>query len=103
MAYARLQYARKHFPRPRTAAHHAILVLHHAVRAALPQGVGPMRSSSASAAVLALRVLLGRSDPRVRVTSRRLSLPSAGRQPVASLAAGLADGRGVRAGAEDPK
>src|SRR5687767_7963869 len=44
------------------------------------------RKPGAPRKALALNVLLGRSDPRVRVTSRRLCLPNADRQPAAGLA-----------------
>ena len=66
MAYARLQYARKHFARPRAAAYHAVLVLHHALR------LGPLRARRgarpprAAASALALKVLLGRAQPPYR-------------------------------------
>ena len=63
MAYARLQYARKHFTRAGAAAYHAALVAHHLLRNALLRFRGPTRSSSADASRLALSVLLGRSEP----------------------------------------
>jgi N-acetylglucosaminyl-diphospho-decaprenol L-rhamnosyltransferase len=63
MAHARLQYARKHFSRPAAAAYHAILLFHHLLRFAALRFTGPTRSSSASASVLALRVLIGRAQP----------------------------------------
>jgi N-acetylglucosaminyl-diphospho-decaprenol L-rhamnosyltransferase len=66
MAYARLQYAKKHFSRPAAAAYHAILVLHHLVRLAVLRPCGATRSSSAPASMLALRVLLGRAQPPFR-------------------------------------
>jgi len=59
MAYARLQYARKHFSRPRVAAYRAILLLHHLLRFATLRVLGSTRSSSAPASALALRVLAG--------------------------------------------
>lgn len=66
MAYARLQYAEKHFSRPAAAAYHAILVLHHLLRLAVLRFSGATRSSSAPASMLALRVLLGRVQPPFR-------------------------------------
>jgi exopolysaccharide biosynthesis WecB/TagA/CpsF family protein len=62
-AYARLQYARKHFGWLRASTYHAILILHHALRLALLRPMGETRSSSAPASALALRVLLGREMP----------------------------------------
>jgi N-acetylglucosaminyl-diphospho-decaprenol L-rhamnosyltransferase len=66
MAYARLQYAKKHFSRPGAAAYHAILVLHHLLRLALLRFRGATASSSAPASAMALRVLLGRAAPPFR-------------------------------------
>ena len=66
MAYARLQYAKKHFSRPRAAAYHAILVMHHLLRLLALRFRGSTRSSSAPASALALSVLLGRSPPPFR-------------------------------------
>lgn len=63
MAYARLQYARKHFSRPRAAAYHAILLLHHVLRLTVLAFRAPTQSSSAPASALALKVLLRRSKP----------------------------------------
>ena len=63
MAYARLQYARKHFSRPVTAVYRAILVMHHLLRLAVLRFRGATESSSAPASALALSVLLGRSAP----------------------------------------
>ena len=68
MAYARLQYARKHFGRPGAASYHAILLMHHTLRLALLRRRGDTRSSSAAASALALRVLLGRARPPYRPT-----------------------------------
>jgi N-acetylglucosaminyl-diphospho-decaprenol L-rhamnosyltransferase len=70
MAYARLQYARKHFNRVRAAAYHAILVVHHLLRLAVLRFHGATRSSSAPASALALRVLLGRSEVPFRLRER---------------------------------
>jgi GT2 family glycosyltransferase len=66
MAYARLQYAKKHFSRPAVAAHHAILLMHHLLRFVVLRFRGSTRSSSAPASALALRVLVGRSPPPFR-------------------------------------
>jgi N-acetylglucosaminyl-diphospho-decaprenol L-rhamnosyltransferase len=66
MAYARLQYARKHFSRPGAAAYHAILVMHHLLRFAVLRFRGATESSSAPASAMALSVLLGRSAPPFR-------------------------------------
>ena len=63
MAYARLQYARKHFSRLRAAVYRAILVVHHAVRFIALRFRGSTRSSSAPASSSAIRVLLGWSAP----------------------------------------
>jgi N-acetylglucosaminyl-diphospho-decaprenol L-rhamnosyltransferase len=70
MAYARLQYARKHFSRARAAAYHAILVVHHLLRLMVLRFHGPTRSSSAPASALALSVLLGRSEAPFRRRER---------------------------------
>jgi N-acetylglucosaminyl-diphospho-decaprenol L-rhamnosyltransferase len=66
MAYARLQYAKKHFGRPGAAAYHAILVVHHLLRLAVLRFRGATASSSAPASAMALRVLLGRVAPPFR-------------------------------------
>jgi N-acetylglucosaminyl-diphospho-decaprenol L-rhamnosyltransferase len=66
MAYARLQYAKKHFTRPGAAAYHAILVINHLLRVAVLRFRGATESSSAPASAMALRVLLGRSAPPFR-------------------------------------
>jgi exopolysaccharide biosynthesis WecB/TagA/CpsF family protein len=66
MAYARLQYAKKHFSRPGVAAYHAILLLHHLLRFAILRFRGSTRSSRAPASALALRVLIGKSPPPFR-------------------------------------
>ena len=63
MAFARLQYARKHFTQAGAATYHAALLVHHLLRFALLRFRGPTRSSSAQASAQALRVLLGRSEP----------------------------------------
>jgi N-acetylglucosaminyl-diphospho-decaprenol L-rhamnosyltransferase len=63
MAYARLQYAKKHFSRPRAAAYHTTLVINHLLRLAVLRFRGGTESSSAPASAMALRVLLGRSAP----------------------------------------
>ena len=63
MAYARVQYARKHFTRAGAAAYLATLVAHHLLRYALLRLGGPTRSSSAQASARALSVLLGPSEP----------------------------------------
>jgi N-acetylglucosaminyl-diphospho-decaprenol L-rhamnosyltransferase len=70
MAYARLQYARKHFSRARAAAYHAILVVHHLLRLVVLRFHGPTGSSSAPASALALSVLLGRSEAPFRRRAR---------------------------------
>jgi N-acetylglucosaminyl-diphospho-decaprenol L-rhamnosyltransferase len=66
MAYARLQYAKKHFSRPGAAVYHAILVLNHLLRLTVLRFHGATESSSVPASALALRVLLGRSAPPFR-------------------------------------
>jgi GT2 family glycosyltransferase len=66
MAYARLKYARKHFSRPGGAVYHAILVVNHLLRLAVLRFRGATESSSAPASAMALRVLLGRSEPPFR-------------------------------------
>ena len=55
MAYARLQYAKKHFSRPGVAAYHAILLLHHLLRFVVLRFRGATRSSSAPASARAER------------------------------------------------
>ena len=67
MAYARLQYARKHFARPRAALYHAmLLLLHHAVRLLALRVRGASKSASAEASIFSMRVLLGRAQPPYR-------------------------------------
>jgi N-acetylglucosaminyl-diphospho-decaprenol L-rhamnosyltransferase len=66
MAYARLQYAKKHFSPPGAAAYHAILVMGHVMRLAILRCRGATDSSSAPASAMALKVLLGRSAPPFR-------------------------------------
>jgi GT2 family glycosyltransferase len=66
MAYARLQYAKKHFSRPAAAAYRAVLLMHHLFRVVALRLGGPTGSSSAPASALALQVLLGRSEPPFR-------------------------------------
>ena len=66
LAYARLQYAKKHFTRAGAALYHAILVLHHALRLSVLRFVGSTQSSSAPSSALALSVLLGRRKPPFR-------------------------------------
>jgi N-acetylglucosaminyl-diphospho-decaprenol L-rhamnosyltransferase len=66
MAYARLQYAKKHFSRPRAAAYHAALLLGHLLRFMVLRFRGATESSSAPASAMALRVLLGRAVPPFR-------------------------------------
>lgn len=66
LAYARLQYAKKHFTRAGAALYRAILVLHHALRFSVLRFWGSTGSSSAPSSALALRVLLGRSEPPFR-------------------------------------
>ncbi len=73
MARARVQYARKHFTRPRAAAYHAILVGHHMLRFALLRARRATSSSSAAASAAALRVLLGRSLPPIPTVEPRPS------------------------------
>jgi N-acetylglucosaminyl-diphospho-decaprenol L-rhamnosyltransferase len=63
MAYARLQYARKHFSRPGAAVYHAALVMNHLLRFTALHFRGATESSSAPASAMALKVLLGRSAP----------------------------------------
>ena len=63
MAYARLQYARKHFTRAGAGAYRTALVVHHLLRYTLLRFRGPTRSSSAQASAQALSVLLGPSEP----------------------------------------
>jgi N-acetylglucosaminyl-diphospho-decaprenol L-rhamnosyltransferase len=77
IAYARLQYARKHFSRVRAAAYHAILVAHHLLRLAVLRFHGPTQSSSAPASALALSVLLGRSEAPFRRSERHEDASSA--------------------------
>jgi GT2 family glycosyltransferase len=59
-AYARRQYARKHFTNPRRSAFLAAVFARHAVRAALSHGKGPEHRA---AAALAMRTLAGRATP----------------------------------------
>jgi N-acetylglucosaminyl-diphospho-decaprenol L-rhamnosyltransferase len=66
MAYARLQYAKKHFSRPGAVAYHAILVMGHLLRLVVLRFRGPTKSSSAGASAMALGVLLGRAAPPFR-------------------------------------
>ena len=63
MAYARLQYAKKHFSGPGAAAYRAILVMHHLLRLTVLRFRGATESSSAPASARALGVLLGTSAP----------------------------------------
>ena len=76
MAYARLQYARKHFGRARAALYHAILLMHHAVRAAVLRHTGDSESSSAAASTLALRVLLGLEPAPYRCSDGAQTAPA---------------------------
>lgn len=80
VAYARLQYARKHFGRLRSAAYHAILLIHHMLRFAILRFAGETRSSSAPASAQALRVLLGREQPPYRRPDA-LAAPATGTGP----------------------
>jgi N-acetylglucosaminyl-diphospho-decaprenol L-rhamnosyltransferase len=66
MAYARLQYAKKHFSPQGAAAYHAILVMGHVMRLAILRFRGATDSSSAPASAMTLKVLLGRSAPPFR-------------------------------------
>lgn len=66
MAFARLQYACKHFGRARATAYWAALVLHHAMRLAARRARGEATSPGTAAASLSLRVLLGRARPPYR-------------------------------------
>jgi GT2 family glycosyltransferase len=59
-AYARRQYARKHFSPPRRLAFLAALFLGHAIRAAAPRRGEPEHRA---AATLAMRTLVGRAGP----------------------------------------
>jgi N-acetylglucosaminyl-diphospho-decaprenol L-rhamnosyltransferase len=59
-AYARRQYASKHFSAPRRFAFLAAVFLGHAIRAAAPNGKEPQRRA---AATLAMRTLAGRAAP----------------------------------------
>jgi N-acetylglucosaminyl-diphospho-decaprenol L-rhamnosyltransferase len=61
-AFARRQYARKHFSRPHRAAYAAALGLRYALRVALP-GAGLAASRRRGANLRALRTLLGRQEP----------------------------------------
>ena len=54
------------FGRLRSAAYHAILLIHHVLRFAILRFVGQTRSSSAPASAQALRVLLGSEQPPYR-------------------------------------
>jgi N-acetylglucosaminyldiphosphoundecaprenol N-acetyl-beta-D-mannosaminyltransferase len=66
MAYARLQYARKHFSRPAAAAYRATLVLDHGLRLGAAAVTRSSDSPDRAAAGLALNVLLGRTEPPFR-------------------------------------
>lgn len=61
-AYARRQYARKHFAQPRRAAYLGAVLTRHALRAALP-GRGEESGARRRAARAAIRTLLGRAQP----------------------------------------
>jgi GT2 family glycosyltransferase len=61
-AYARRQYARKHFSRPRRAAFIGAVLSRHALRAAVP-GSEPDSRARRAAARVAMRTLLGRAEP----------------------------------------
>jgi N-acetylglucosaminyl-diphospho-decaprenol L-rhamnosyltransferase len=61
-AYARRQYARKHFTRPRRAAYLGAVLARHALRAAVP-GRGKEPKARRQAARTAIRTLAGRAAP----------------------------------------
>jgi GT2 family glycosyltransferase len=61
-AYARRQYARKHFTRPRRAAYLGAVLTRHALRAAIP-GRGTESKARRQAARTAIRTLIGRAEP----------------------------------------
>jgi N-acetylglucosaminyl-diphospho-decaprenol L-rhamnosyltransferase len=62
-AFARAQYARKHFSRPRRLIYIAALGLRYAVRLALPGDDGADRSQRRAASRRALAVTLGLAEP----------------------------------------
>jgi GT2 family glycosyltransferase len=62
-AYARLQYARKHFSRPRRAAYVSAVFAYHAIRATLPVGGGDHRAAKRAAGRRAMRTLVGLEPP----------------------------------------
>jgi N-acetylglucosaminyl-diphospho-decaprenol L-rhamnosyltransferase len=80
MAYARLQYAKKHFSRPGAAVYHAILVMHHLLRLTVLRFLGATESSSVPGSALALSVLLGRSAPPFRRTEAQSAQAESSRQ-----------------------
>ena len=63
MAYARLQYARKHFTRAEAATYRAALMAHHLLRSWLLRFGGATGSAKAEASARALSVMLGKSAP----------------------------------------
>lgn len=61
-AYARHQYARKHFTEPRRTAYLGAVLARHALRAAVP-GRGEEWETRRQAARTAIRTLIGRAEP----------------------------------------
>jgi hypothetical protein len=62
-AFARMQYASKHFGRSHRAAYLVALVLRHALRAALPGSPGGRNGRLRASSRLALSTILGRTPP----------------------------------------
>ena len=60
--YTRMQYARKHFSRPKRAGYLGAVMLGHLVRAAAPRR-GPGAAAKREAAIVGIKTLLGRVDP----------------------------------------
>jgi hypothetical protein len=59
-AFARKQYAQKHFSAPRRSAYMTAVFARHAIRAIAPAGSAPQRREGAK---LAIRTLIGREQP----------------------------------------
>ena len=66
MAYARTQYANKHFSRPAAVAYRSVLLMHHLLRLAAVRVRGSGDSARGRASALAIKVLLGRTEPPFR-------------------------------------
>lgn len=75
-AYARMQYARKHFDPAARRAYLAAVALRHAIRAVAPGGADPDKRRAA--ARLALATMTGRADPPFGAPRATALAPGAG-------------------------